>query len=324
MRKFKFLKVEATFIKYVVTFMILISVFFLGSVAITYSQPPSPPTECTTPCSPYSPWIYESDVTQLPEPLRNYCPSCIMFYEYWWRVCNDEIEIILGRVEYHGDCAQNPGCAVFPFVHYAAALAAKSNPPMVDTLISNCDPNGIYCKTEVKLSMVNCYQWQQGQGPLGPNDIYWYTVPCPNETCCEYELEVCIVDCDPEQIMSAIQSVYSPANCAQNCFNACADWGESLKSIQMMESDYHNDRIKLIPNPSNGEFTIDFGNANTGNYKFVITDLRGNKVFEDIISVASNNYQIDVKLDNLQNGTYFFSFIFDNVTYSNGKIIISK
>jgi hypothetical protein len=81
--------------------------------------------------------------------------------------------------------------------------------------------------------------------------------------------------------------------------------------------------IKLFPNPSNGEFTIEQPTNFGKNKQLQIFDISGKLVYTE--SLPSENNKHTIKLNELLNGVYFYKVSGAmNMEMKNGKIIIIK
>jgi len=284
------------------------------------------PLNCHTECEPPVQWIYVQELNnELPGPTQGVCPTCRFDFEYWYRVCNGVIEIIMGTVVIHGDCS-GPSCEVFPFPHYAATLAAKGNPAITDIFQQNCLDPGIYCYTDVKLTEVSCYKWVEGypgSGPWGPGHgpAPRHTAPCDSSTCCSYELEICIIDCDIVTSGSLVNP--APAECVPGCFQNCLDWSELYK-INILFADFETPFVRVIPNPGDGNFTILYDALVKGQYSFKVFDMQGTQVFEDVISAGTETMQMDISISNVPTGTFFYRLEHNETTIQTGKLQIIK
>ena len=79
-----------------------------------------------------------------------------------------------------------------------------------------------------------------------------------------------------------------------------------------------SNQIKIFPNPTNGDFSIDFGSLNLGKSQLYLYNSQGKEVFSSEIS--SNLMKI--KLENVSNGIYLLEV--RNAQWSISKRIIKK
>lgn len=81
------------------------------------------------------------------------------------------------------------------------------------------------------------------------------------------------------------------------------------------------DRMKFHPNPSNGQFTLEFETPETGMTNVEIFDVNGKKVYEDTVRNFNGTYKKDIDISGEQSGTYFLK-IQQGEKLSTRKIIL--
>jgi hypothetical protein len=65
--------------------------------------------------------------------------------------------------------------------------------------------------------------------------------------------------------------------------------------------------IGIYPNPSNGQFMVQFNGSQTGQATITITNAIGQKVYDDKITITGTNYQYGISLQNKAAGVYQLS-----------------
>jgi hypothetical protein len=81
------------------------------------------------------------------------------------------------------------------------------------------------------------------------------------------------------------------------------------------------DRMKFHPNPSNGQFTLEFKTPETGVTNVEIYNIKGKKIYEDIVRNFDGTYKKDIDISGEKSGTYFLKIQQGN-KLSTRKIIL--
>lgn len=81
--------------------------------------------------------------------------------------------------------------------------------------------------------------------------------------------------------------------------------------------------IYIYPNPSNGEFILELDLNKSGNCQISITNMLGQKIFEETRFITNLKNKIPIQLSGIANGAYNISLIIDKENYSK-QIIIAK
>ncbi len=79
----------------------------------------------------------------------------------------------------------------------------------------------------------------------------------------------------------------------------------------------------LYPNPSNGEFSLAFGNIQSQQAELEITNILGEQVYKATVEVAGNKPVQDINMQNVPSGVYFVRLITNTQVYTS-KLVIRK
>ena len=94
-------------------------------------------------------------------------------------------------------------------------------------------------------------------------------------------------------------------------------------SITSVRNNSNNIIASIYPNPNNGEFIIELDLIKSSNCQINITNMLGQKVYEEKIFVSNLKNKIPIQLSGITNGAYNVSLIIDNENYTK-QIIITK
>ena len=83
------------------------------------------------------------------------------------------------------------------------------------------------------------------------------------------------------------------------------------------------ENVKIYPNPNSGDFILELDLKKSGNCQIKITNMLGQKVYEESKFVSTSNNKIPIQLLDVANGAYNVSLIIDNENYTK-QIIITK
>ncbi len=78
------------------------------------------------------------------------------------------------------------------------------------------------------------------------------------------------------------------------------------QQVTLSTPNYGFDDFAVYPNPSNGNFTVQFSNATQNEVKLAIHDMRGRLVMEKTYE-GGNSFSQNIQLDNAQSGVYLLS-----------------
>lgn len=81
--------------------------------------------------------------------------------------------------------------------------------------------------------------------------------------------------------------------------------------------------ISIYPNPNTGDFILEIDLQKSGNCQINITNMLGQKVFEEIRFLSNSKNKIPIQLSNISSGAYNVNLIIDKENYSK-QIIITK
>ena len=79
--------------------------------------------------------------------------------------------------------------------------------------------------------------------------------------------------------------------------------------------------VDVMPNPNNGRTAMNVMIPNKGVLTYIVYDLKGTKMKEEIMNVEEGSLQLEVDLNNLQDGVYFIRTSFDNEDFQAKYII---
>lgn len=291
--------------------MMFLILMIFTSIKMYAIDPP-----CTTPC-PGSNWI-EVTITNLGLPIccgpnhdESACPGCTISFTYKYRECFGQIQLALIQVTKNGPCDQCEGWLVW----YAADWIAKNNPLTQNLINQNWIPGTRYCITDMKFSMVTCYQWVAGGGMTNPD---WHTEACTDPGCCVYKIEICK---NEDGIVESAQQMESmPIICANSCFNSCGFFANKLIELDNNEFEI----TSLYPNPNKGKLNYKINNSEKGKYQIILNDLNGKEVLNEVINVNSIPFEGFIEMNDVSNGVYLYKIIINNNSVINGRIIVNK
>lgn len=94
-------------------------------------------------------------------------------------------------------------------------------------------------------------------------------------------------------------------------------------SITSIKNNSDNISLNIYPNPNNGEFTLELDLQKSGNCLINITNMLGQKVYEEKRFISTLKNKIPIQLSNIANGVYNVNLVIDNDNFSK-QIIIAK
>ncbi|MEX1191783.1 MAG: T9SS type A sorting domain-containing protein [Brumimicrobium sp.] len=92
----------------------------------------------------------------------------------------------------------------------------------------------------------------------------------------------------------------------------------SIESVNRLSG---NTALQLIPNPASEKVDVVFDFPTSGNFDLIISDMMGNKVFEDILSKEKGTQNTNVNTSQFRSGTYNVQLITKNKVYS-AKLVV--
>jgi PKD repeat protein len=81
--------------------------------------------------------------------------------------------------------------------------------------------------------------------------------------------------------------------------------------------------INLYPNPSDGNFTLEMANIRADEVAFMLFDLQGKQIYNEMISTTMGTVKKELSFDNLSEGSYIVRLLADG-KYANYKLLIQK
>lgn len=94
---------------------------------------------------------------------------------------------------------------------------------------------------------------------------------------------------------------------------------KTTKPPVLSNCDKQKHKIFLYPNPSYGEFKIQFVDQEKGNYDFIIYNVIGEKIYSKSLDVKAINSVLDINLEGMRKGTYLYSIMDEN-----GERLVTK
>ena len=142
------------------------------------------------------------------------------------------------------------------------------------------------------------------------------------EGCCELEFEI-----DQQappgigmEVININRNPSTPSPECLGCLDVCANIFNSypflLEKANISELDeYEPIDVKVIPNPTNGTFSIAFNTISKGTYALSITDMIGQEIYTSNLDVGVGFNNFEINLTNIANGVYYIQLI------DNGQLI---
>jgi len=120
------------------------------------------------------------------------------------------------------------------------------------------------------------------------------------------------------QTITYVGKEYSDS-CYTDKLNARMGYDEASNSVSVADGV----QAKLYPNPNNGIFTLSYNLAKDVTAADVmIIDVTGKLIYQDKLDIENHN--INLKLQNAQNGIYFVKIMSGKVMISVNKVIINN
>ena len=94
-------------------------------------------------------------------------------------------------------------------------------------------------------------------------------------------------------------------------------------NIGINEKNAKNGYIKIFPNPSDHQFTIEVDNLSEGNLNIEIYNILGKSIYRSDETYSGTSFSKDISLKNISNGSYIITVKNGGKTY-NQKLIVSK
>lgn len=104
-----------------------------------------------------------------------------------------------------------------------------------------------------------------------------------------------------------------------NAFNI----GAMLDYVSTVEEAEEVSQLSAYPNPSSGEFTINFSTSSKTTANIIVRDVTGKVVYTNETEVAAGRHQEKVSLDALSNGVYLYEVKTANDN-AHGKVVLTK
>jgi len=95
-------------------------------------------------------------------------------------------------------------------------------------------------------------------------------------------------------------------------------WAGCVDITSSVDENLSGNEIKIYPNPSKGDFSVQLGEAVIGD--FTVFNILGQKVFEKRLINKKN----DISLPQINSGIYFYNFVTSNKRVASGIVLISN
>jgi len=114
------------------------------------------------------------------------------------------------------------------------------------------------------------------------------------------------------EILTTNSTCTSPLVAVDAVVQSCAGIGENIPFKKS---------LKIVPNPNDGEFSVQFDTDYTGTLKAELVNIIGKTVYSEEIqhNQGTNTYKLDQR--NLSNGVYLFNIFFEGKNYTTRLII---
>ncbi|OFY89475.1 MAG: hypothetical protein A3K10_11720 [Bacteroidetes bacterium RIFCSPLOWO2_12_FULL_31_6] len=94
-------------------------------------------------------------------------------------------------------------------------------------------------------------------------------------------------------------------------------------TIQILNSNYKDDLIKVYPNPNNGNFYLDYHIDELSNGYFILTDISGKEMWRK--TLTKNNETVTLNLSqNTPPGMYLYQIVVNGEVFTIDKLIITQ
>lgn len=266
------------------------------------AQPPDPLCAGDTTCN--SPYILDT----LQVTVSDLCDSCHYKMFYYWRICTNppriDFQLIGGEV---GDR---------PFAEYPCAGCTDWKELWkegVKKVILELKSRLLGPSFIMTFSNEACWKKINGIGPL---EVAGYIVAPCNTECCKYTYQVI------NGVVHLIQYEAPLTTCPPDdeCFALCDPFGfipmEKRSINELLEE------IEIFPNPVTSRLNIEMNNLEHGKYEIRVNNLSGQTVIFTEKQNQNEAMSINLDVEKLNKGTYFFTIIFENRIIKSGKFIV--
>jgi len=101
-----------------------------------------------------------------------------------------------------------------------------------------------------------------------------------------------------------------------------SEWMDISKSLVSIDELSDNDlKILVYPNPSNGEFTLNYKKSNDNELSITVTNLIGKTVYQETANNTKGEYSKKLNLSHLPKGIYMINLVSNNIKTTR-KIVI--
>ena len=110
-------------------------------------------------------------------------------------------------------------------------------------------------------------------------------------------------------------------NCIPPCKASCLG---VPKKIGVLKNDSFAYQTVVIPNPAKKIITISIKSEKNGKLNFIIFDILGNKIYENVFNKRNYKLSFNINMNNYPAGVYHYRFIDSNNQVKNGSFVIKR
>lgn len=275
------------------TLLFCITIFTLNSQA----QPPNPSCMGDTTCN--ETYTYDSLVVE----ISDLCPLCSYTMYYWRRECFNphrvDFQTSYGKLS--NSCVS---CGDWKelWKEGVKKIVLKEANSIQDTTF------------QMTFSNEACWKKINGIGPVG---VGGYTVAPCNTECCKYTYQVI------DSVVTLIQYEAPLSTCppGDECFALCDPFGYfPLEKRSINELNFED--MEVYPNPVNSILNIKLNDLEKGNYEIRVSNVSGQTVMYTEQQNQSETMNINLDVNKLTKGTYYFTVAYKKKILKSGKFIV--
>lgn len=258
----------------------------------------APDTTCNSP--------YILDTLQVTS--SKLCDSCYYRMFYYWRICDNPLRI---DFQLNGGVVGDPITGEYPCADCIDWKELwKEGVRKVIMELATKVPD-----TSFKMTFSNEACWKKIDG-AGPGIVAGYIVEPCNTECCKYTYQV------HNGIVNLIQYEAPLSDCppGDECFALCDPYGyfpnPKRSTNELLKY------LEVFPNPVKSNLNIQLNNLEKGKYEIRVSNLSGQTVIFTEQQNQSETMDINLSVEKLNKGPYFFTIVYDNRIIKSGKFIV--